>query len=296
MKYIHSFWSKPLFDMKNKDNRIFRHNGGFPSAFLFYCSWTYSCLTIKKYYPNLHLVTDSKGIELFKNVLQLPYVTFSDALDDLNDYHKGAWALGKLYTYRQQQEPFCHIDGDVFFFGPILKELENKNLFCQSFDHNGIQYSEMHPYVHKHFRNVPKAFEGDLSATIKYFNVGIIGGSDIDLFQEYTAAAFKLIDQNQDKLDAINVTLFNLYYEQFLLSNIIAKHKKEVACLFPEPDRECTHNFAAFHEIPNGSNYIHLISHFKRSTEFLEQMAMRLQFEYPDYYKRLLKFQETHLV
>ena len=245
--------------MVNKDNRIFRHNGGFPNAFLFYCSWTYSCLTIKKYYPNLHLVTDSKGVELFKNVLQLPYVTFSNALDDLKDYHKGAWALGKLYTYQQQQEPFCHIDGDVFFFGPILKELENKSIFCQSFDHNGIQYSEMHPYVHANFRDVPKAFEGDLSDTIKYFNVGIIGGSDIDLFQEYTAAAFRLIDQNQDKLDTINVTLFNLYYEQFLLSNVIAQRQKEVACLFSEPDRECTHNFAAFHEIPNGSNYICLL-------------------------------------
>lgn len=290
MKFIQSFWSKPLLSKEYTDNRLFRYNGGFPSTFLFLCSWTYSCLSIKKYYPNLHLVTDSYGIEIFKNKLKLPYASFSNSLENLKGYHEGLWALGKLYTYQQQDKPFCHIDGDVFFFGKALEGLLNKNLFCQSYDYNNSQYSEIHPYVHKSFKQIPEEFKADLNVKMKLVNVGIIGGSDIDLFQKYTKAAFQLINVNQDKLDNINVSLFNLYYEQFLLSNMITKKGIEVTSMYKLPDCEVNNDFVAFHEIPHNSNYIHLISHFKRSTEFLEQILLRLKIEFPMYYDRLTKF------
>ncbi len=293
MKFIQSFWSKPLLSQEHKDNRLFRFKGGFPSNFLFLCAWTYSCLTIKKYYGNLHLVTDSYGIEIFKNILDLPYTSFSEVLDNLEGYHEGFWALGKLYTYQLQEEPFCHIDGDVFVFGDVFRDLLDKPVFCQSYDYNSEQYSEIHPYVHENFDKVPKAFEADLTTKIKFLNVGVIGGSDIDLFQKYTHAAFQLIDANQEKVASINVSLLNLYYEQFLLSNIIANEGISVDSLYKLPDNEAKNKFVDFVGIPNRSKYIHLISGFKRSTKYMEQVVMRLMLEYPEYYKRLLKYNET---
>lgn len=287
MKFVQSFWSKPFFDDTFKNNWNFRHHGGFPNPFLFYCAWTYSCLSIKKYYPDLHLITDDKGLEIFKDALKLPYASFSDSLNDLEDYHKGAWALGKLYTYRLQKEPFCHLDGDVFLFGKVLDPVLKSPLFCQSYDHDQYQYSEIHPYIHQHFENVPTAFEAELSDTIKYVNVGIIGGSAIDFFQEYTSKAFELIDENQDKLDDINTGLFNLYYEQFLLSNMLSVRKLAFASLYPKPNDGNAYNFAAFHHIPHKSQYIHLISHLKKTSEYLEQIVARLRLEFPDYYVRL---------
>tara|TARA_R110002020_G_scaffold63170_1_gene168625 strand:+ start:24728 stop:25612 length:885 start_codon:yes stop_codon:yes gene_type:complete len=285
MKFVQSFWSKPFDDALNQDNWNYRHNGGFPSAYLFYCSWTYSCLSIKKYYPNLHLITDSKGLYFFKEILGLPYVSFSDGLNALDDYHGGLWALGKLHTYRTQQEPFCHIDGDVFIFGPILDSILDSPVFCQSFDIDTDQYKEIHPYVHSHFKNVPIEFRADLNGDMKLLNAGIIGGHDLPLFQAYTEKAFALIDQNMEKLDGMNTGLFNLYYEQFLLSNMLEKKSISISPLFPKSSAEP--NFAAFHDVPQKARYIHLISHLKKSTEFLEQVVARLYLEFPDYYNRL---------
>nr|WP_299344865.1 DUF6734 family protein [Allomuricauda sp.] len=288
MKFVQSFWSKPAFDVKNQNNWNFRHNGGFPNPFLFYCSWVYSCLSIKRYYPNLHLVTDDLGISIFKEALKLPYTSFSSDLNDLKEYNEGAWALGKLYTYSIQEEPFCHIDGDVFFFGSILEPILNAPVFCQSFNYDIEQYAEIHPYVHQHFKKVPKEFEMKEGQTLKLINAGVIGGNDLNVFKKYTAKAFELVNNNKDKIGAINGGIFNLYYEQFLLSNIIFQDKIKVATLFDQPD--CEIDLAAFHHIPKLKKYIHLISHLKLSTHYMEQVVARLQLEFPQYYGRLLDF------
>jgi hypothetical protein len=294
MKFIQSFWSKPFFDSIHKDNWNFRYNGGFPTPFLFYCSWMYSCLSIKKYYSNLHLITDDRGIEIFKYALNLPYVSFSNSLNDLESYDKRLWALGKLYAYMQQKESFCHIDGDVFIFGSVLNPLHNSQIFCQSFDYMVEQYEEIHLYIHKNFDNVPPEFQSNLSQKMKFINAGVIGGSNLSLFQLYTSKAFELIDNNLDKLDNINSGMFNLYYEQFLFSNIIANKNLEIVSLYSKPDNKNEHNFAAFHHIPKQSQYVHLISYLKKSTEFMEQIVARLQLEFPKYYSRLTHFYNSN--
>jgi len=287
MKFVQSFWSKPFLDISKEHNMNFRHHGGFRSTFLFLCAWTYSCLSIKKYHSNLHIVTDDFGIDLLKYKLRLPYVTFSNALNDLDDYHSGLWALGKLYTYQLQTTPFCHLDGDVFLFGSLPDTLLKESFFCQSFDQNQEQYKEIHPYVHKHFTNVPPAFNADLSDDIKLINAGIIGGHSVDLFQRYTQNVFEFVDHNQDKLDTINSGLLNLYYEQFLISNMIAQNDISFSSLYPESDSIAHYDFGAFHHIPLKSKYVHLISTLKKNTRLIEQLVARLQLEYPEYYKQL---------
>ncbi|RIV71161.1 DUF6734 family protein [Flagellimonas aequoris] len=285
MKFIQSFWSKPFEDDDNRNNWNYRHHGGFPTSFIFYCVWCYSCLSIKKYYPSLHLITDEVGLYIFQELLGLPYESFSRDLDALDDYDKKLWALGKLHAYRIQEEPFCHVDGDVFFFGPVLNAVLAEQVFCQSFDHNIDQYTEIHSYVHDHFNSVPIEFNATLDDKIKLINAGIIGGTDVELFRFYTKKAFELIDHNRDKIKDINVGILNLYYEQFLFSNILTEKQIEPSSLFKSNDRG--QNFAAFHDIPGKSRYIHLISHFKKSTEFLELAVARLISEYPEYYDRV---------
>ncbi|AWX46128.1 hypothetical protein HME9304_03160 [Flagellimonas maritima] len=292
MRFVQSFWSKPIFDVEHQNNWKFRYDGGFPNSFLFYCAWTYSCLSIRKYYPNLHLVTDDYGIYLFKDVLQLPYLSFSNALNDIKDYNEGAWALGKLYTYQLQKEPFCHIDGDVFLFGSVLDPILQAPVFCQSFNYDFGQYAEIHPYILEHFKNVPKEFTIQNEKNFKLINAGIIGGNDLKTIQLYTSKAFELIDNNTDKISDMHGSIFNLYYEQFLLSNIIAHKGIEVATLFNKPDGEL--DLAAFHGIPHQTQYVHLLSHLKLSTAYMEQIVVRLRLEYPEHYERLLKFSNEH--
>jgi hypothetical protein len=288
MKFIHSFWSKPFYDQANKDDYRFRYFGGFPEAFLFYAAWTYSCLSIKKYYPNLHLVTDDRGIHLFRDILELPYESFSNDLNALDHYPESLWALGKIHTYRSQTEPFCHIDGDVFFFGNVLDRIIEAPVFCQSFDHHEELYQVIHNDVHENFENVPKEFEADLSENIRLINAGVIGGHDLDFYQYYCEKAFQLVDNNLDKLDQKSRVNLNLYFEQFLLSNLVHKNQYDIAFLFPEllPSE---HSLTRFHRVPDQSQYVHLASTLKRFTEFMEQVVIRLQLEFPEYYERLTK-------
>lgn len=113
MKIVQSFWSKPML-MNDNSDAIFRSNGGWTDRIYFYMSWALSCLKFKEIYNEIELVTDINGKHLLYDILELPYTNVVTKLDDLNDYNHNLWALGKLYAYKLQQEPFIHVDSDVF--------------------------------------------------------------------------------------------------------------------------------------------------------------------------------------
>jgi hypothetical protein len=288
MKLIHSYWSKPFFDQDLKYDFRFRHFGGFPEAFLFYAAWSYSCLSIAKHYPNLHLITDDRGLEIFRDILKLPYAHFSTEMNEMNSYPKSMWALGKLHAYRIQETPFCHIDGDVFFFGNVLDPILHGDIFCQSFDYNEVLYQKIHKDVHDNFEHVPEDFSADLSEEIRLINAGVIGGHDLNFFKYYCSKAFQLIDSNLDKLEERSRVNLNLYCEQFLFSNLLKKQQREVHFLFPEK-LQSEYALTKFHQVPEHSQYIHLASTLKRFPKFLEQVVIRLRMEFPEYYDRLIK-------
>jgi hypothetical protein len=288
MKYLHSFWSKPLEKLLQDNSNGSKTFAGFPNKLSFLCAWSYSCLSIKKYYPNLHLVTDDLGVQLFIEQLRLPYVTASKALNDLHDLPPYLWAFGKLYAYKLQQEPFCHIDGDVFLFGSVLDSVIERDLFFQSFDHHTHIFSKIHKTIHENGRNIPKDFYAELSSDMKCINAGVIGGNRIDIIKSYVDQAFELIRNNQHLLSAEKSWELNLYCEQFLISNIIDKYNIDCGFVFSEPDENNRYNFAAFESIPEQSQYVHLYFNKKRKTQYIEQIVARLQIEYPEYYERIL--------
>ena len=74
--------------------------------------------------------------------------------------------------------------------------------------------------------------------------------------------------------------------------NEIALKEIEVATLFDKPDDEI--DLAAFHGIPHHTQYVHLLSHLKLSTAYMEQIVVRLQREYPEFYNRLVQFSKSH--
>lgn len=61
MKIVQSFWSKPIQMALSLNNA--RSFGRWRSKKYFYMSWALSCLTFKKHYPTIELVTDEYGIK-----------------------------------------------------------------------------------------------------------------------------------------------------------------------------------------------------------------------------------------
>ena len=103
MKIIQTYWTKPMFHTSEElYNRI---KGGWPAMHYALSAMAYSCLSIKKYYPDIELVTDSFGMELLIDVLDLPYKNVNLALDKF-DVNLNLWALAKVYSYSLQEEPF----------------------------------------------------------------------------------------------------------------------------------------------------------------------------------------------
>lgn len=101
------------------------------------------------------MITDLKGNETLIKLLKLPYDTVRIELDSLNHYHEDLWALGKIYSYGIQNEPFIHVDSDVFVWKKFDKSILETNLIAQNieinFNYDRIILAEILEY----FENIP---------------------------------------------------------------------------------------------------------------------------------------------
>ena len=132
MKIVQSFWSKPHSDALINVWES-RSHGGWLDDKYHYMSWALSSYQLRKYYDEVELVTDAAGKELLIDILNLPYTNVVVKLDEINDYDRDLWALGKVYTYSLQQSPFLHVDGDIFIWKPFEKKLLESGAYCSAF-------------------------------------------------------------------------------------------------------------------------------------------------------------------
>ncbi|WP_276855556.1 DUF6734 family protein [Bacteroides fluxus] len=126
-KIVQSYWSKAY---KNSPN------SGWAFRETHYMSWALSCLQLKQFYDEIELITDSEGADLLINKLHLPYTSYLTTLDKLNDENPAIWTLGKIAAYEMQQEPFIHVDGDIYIWKPFPKRIENAGIVAQNIEKN----------------------------------------------------------------------------------------------------------------------------------------------------------------
>lgn len=182
-KIVQSYWSKPSLDSENVQEES-RFKGGWLHEKYNYMSWAFSCLKLRQYYNDVVLYTDDLGKELLINELELPYTNVRLDLNDLKTYDSRLWAVGKLYTYSLQNEPFIHVDGDVYIWDKFNISLEKRDVIVQSkydFTHH-IKYEEIKTYLLQEFKNLPFSVSEQLKKEnnqLLSINAGIIGGSDI---------------------------------------------------------------------------------------------------------------------
>ena len=102
------------------NNNLLKDSFGWLSAQHHLMGWALSSLKLKKIYPTVNLHTDNASIALLKNEIGLPYTNFFDDYSTIK-CQPGLWALPKLLTYAKQDNPFLHVDGDVFVWRPFKK-------------------------------------------------------------------------------------------------------------------------------------------------------------------------------
>ena len=148
MKIIQSCWSC------NRPN-LLEFNAGWLTPEYNLMSWALSCLQMNKYYDNLVLYADPVSARTLIDELHLPYTTVRCELEKLNKFNPELWALPKIYTYSKQEEPFLHVDADVFIWKPFDIDLLSSNLIAQNMEIATDYYENVMFSLEKNLKFLP---------------------------------------------------------------------------------------------------------------------------------------------
>lgn len=283
MKIVQSFWSG------NKDCLTDGH--GWSSPIYHYASWILSCNQLRKYYDDVVLVTDKVGYDILVKRLHLPYTDTIVCLDELAKYNSNLWALAKIKAYSIFDEPFIHVDGDVFVWDKFDDCLENHDLIVQNTetttDYYRTMWNELRPFIDI----LPKAMaKFDRNLSHKAYNMGIFGGNDTSFIKDYCKQAFDFVDQNIGKVNRLKGVNFNIFFEQVLLYELATYYKKDVVTYIRDDigDNEYR-GFADFDNVPEGRRYLHLLGFYKRIPTVCNKMLAYVIKQYPLYVAYLEK-------
>ncbi len=287
MKIIQSFWSKPSVK-KLKLNDSDRNNGGWLEKNYNYYSWALSCLQFRKFYQNVELITDAYGYDMLINKLGLPYTNVIVALDTLNNYHTDLWAIGKLYSYKMQSQPFIHADSDIYIWNKFDIRMEAAQLLVQNLEVNYFYNIKSFENISRMLAFLPPVFHSMLEQkeNINSVNAGILGGNDVDFFQEFSEMAFDFVDRNTDILSHIDVGIFNTIFEQFLFYALSQKKDIKITTLFDH----INHTFDGLAELasaPGQTDYVHPVGYYKRTRHIGDLLEHQLLTYYPEYFFKI---------
>jgi hypothetical protein len=115
MKYILSFWSKPLLESRGAEEKL-------KIQLYFYAkNFNYIKNNISE---NIEIVTDDFGYEKLKHLTS----QIRTDLNNINYFDNDLWSMGKIYALSLYDEPICAIDNDFFIKDYIkYKEIVNSN-------------------------------------------------------------------------------------------------------------------------------------------------------------------------
>lgn len=203
MKAVYSHWSAPRF--MSLDHRIIL---------------AVSVLLASQHYGRIEMVTDNQGARLFER-MQLPFTTVRTDLEGF-DVHPLAWAAGKMKAYSIQDEPFVHLDQDVFLFKALPERVTQAPIFAQSFEARPL-YTASLQRTPEHHRKRLVTPDDDWDC----YNVGIIGGHDVEFLRDYATKGLEAI-REFEAFDPIAMTV----YEQAWLARYARDCGKKVTTLF----------------------------------------------------------------
>lgn len=285
MKIIQSYWSKPA---QSSDMVEGRANGGWLAPEYHYMSMALSCLLLRRHYADVELITDTAGKELLIDRLDLPFTKVCVALDALDAYPPSMWAVAKLYAYSLQQEPFLHVDGDVFTWQPLTAARPELIVQSPELEHDGIYRAALLDLITR-YDFLPECLRHSINrySTLPSINAGVLGGCDIPFLQRYAHEALTFIQRNLAALARDEkAATYNVVIEQLLFWHLAKQDQKYVDFVVPKLSLDFT-EVTRFEQVPFATTYVHLISAAKKQFYLCDQVEARLRYEFPHHYKQL---------
>ncbi len=293
MRAVWSFWSKPYFSFKG---RIWRE----PQHHLL--AWGLSLRLARRHYPVTALVTDEAGAELLVERLGLSFTHVSTELEQLSQADIGWWALGKLLAYSLQDQPFVHIDTDVFLWRPLPPSVAAAPVFAQCPEHHSVDEwggpRDIEAAFSRHSAALPKEWQWVRSQDGNGFreeNCGVLGGTCVEFIRYYARLALDLARNPAHAAawaELPDKSGFNMMLEQFLLAACIQYHRCDPAS--PFRGIRISHLFPTFAEAFNPQaaarlGFTHLTGDIKSNEFVVRRLEQRMQSEDRAFYQRCLR-------
>jgi hypothetical protein len=298
MNAVWSFWSKPF--LKSQKSM-------WCSEKQHLLSWILSVQQARKFFGKTVLFTDDYGAKMLVDGLQLDFDVVSTALNTLNDHDPKWWALGKIYTYGSQNDPFIHIDNDVFLWKrlPVNSGIA---LFAQNPEYFKVGASF---YMPEQIESLIKIQCGWLPKEWVWFrssglqqraeSCGVFGGGNTEFINYYAKLALKTIEHSANSY--LWTTLGehverNILVEQYLLSACIEYYKNnpgdsnqplDIHYLFNSMDDAFDSGKAA------DAGYTHLIADTKKNKTLAKDLERRVQKDYPESFEKYLRYADSNM-
>ena len=223
MKAVFSFWSLPAIRWTES---VYKTKGGFYNRYYLEQSWILSVNLAKKWFEKVELITDTVWKEWLVDKLGLEFDSVIIAFDWLeNTVHHECRSYGKLIAYSLQNEPFIHIDYDMYLEKPLPEDVINSPI-CGQFYENAwwdlyqtcLKYIDKNQGVFKFPKELTHYMVWDMKKS-RALNMWFFGWHNIDLIHKYTEVAMKFIADNKEVLfeqpDA-RISDWNVFNEQYI--------------------------------------------------------------------------------
>jgi hypothetical protein len=266
------------------------HRCGWVSPEYHWMAWTLSVLQLRQHYDQVELYANAPAREVLIDRLQLPYTKVHAMPTDIA-IPPSAWALAKILTYSRQEEPFLHVDGDVFIWKPFPEDLLRSALIAQNAEEHSSVYAQTMTEVKRTVTYLPPPFLPEPEPPVTTYNAGILGGHDLAFFREYARKAVDFVTNNPDgaPADVQASTFYCMLFEQWLFGVMAKEAGKSVATLFEEAADDLGYpGFSDFWGMPKGG-YLHLMGVSKRNRFILKQLSSKVRQEYPQQYYHILR-------
>lgn len=253
----------------------------------------YSMLWSSRWFDKVEMNTDNYGFNIFKH-FESDKIKIKNTLnmfEELDAYL--FWAYPKIYSLTLQDEPFVHLDGDIFIFRKLPDSLFSGDFGFQNLETTHYQrtYSKLIEYYDNIYKNKPLDWNNNLKSAV---NCGIMYFKDPDLAKIFNQNCFKYfiniekdfllkLKNELENIIKINYITYPLLFEQYYLNcfiNYFKNHKTNYLLSIDQIEREEKGELTI-------QGYVHLIED-KNNPKYIINLEERFSLEFPGEYKKFL--------
>ena len=265
---VYSLWTTPASG----------ENVGFNSEQALIECFTLSLHYSKKWFKEVHLVTDLKGKALVEKWgLEFDHIN-TDLETVMDGVYWNHWSLGKIYACKIQDVPFVHIDNDVILFKPLPKNFLKADVGFQNIETEDQEhwYKLLLEHAGREYTDRPEWFD---CTKFKAYNCGLILFNRLDFIDDWWQSSINYLEFLDSSNFDYNHHLSCLIYEQFCVYSLCAYHGCNVDLLsfYGTPEqRELGHIPP---DLAKKLGYTHLIAGCKRRPDIELKVRDRLKRE-----------------